>query len=348
MVIILSIKVAKVRQNGEEMKKLITTIILSICLAFTLSGCGQATLDYQGAYWHENSAGFIGYNETNVYSVDVVSTKPSYSTEIKNEYVKLVIEQGDYVTNLKMLKSEEYGNHYVYTTSLIIKGKYVFESQEYSFEDDVITTTLFKNFSNGFSPISSKKTSSCSTTLLATSTGYDIVKTAYEFTVEYGEKDAILKRTIINSLNEESKDQTTIKKYAKNNYIDNELLLLMPRAFKYDSPFTKNFDTISAVDKRNISMYFTTANTENKTTISTFETNYELNGAPASENNSLQAILFTTAIDDTFKGFAIDSYYLIDQATHKHKMIRSYTTLNDNLGYLQYSLVKSTDKTQIN
>ena len=330
------------------MKKVIISIILSIFLIFTMVGCGADGLDYQGAYWHENSTGFIGFNETNVYSVEVVSSKPSLSTEIKNEYVKLEIEKGEYVTNLKMLKNEEYGNYYVYTTTLDIKGKYVFETQEYAFEDVVVTETLFNGFSKDFSPISSKKTSTNSTTLLATSTGYDIVKASYEFIVEYGEKDATISRTIRNSLEEETKDQTIIKKYAKDNYIDNELLFLMPRAFKYDTAFTKNFNTIDAVDKRNISMYFTTANDKNGITVSTFNTNYELNGAPASDKDSLQAIMFSIGIDDTFKGRNIDAYYLIDQKTHKHKMLCTYTYLNDNLGYLKYSLVKSTDKTQIN
>ncbi len=330
------------------MKRIITTVILSIFLAFTLSGCGKGTLDYSGAYWHEDSNGFVGYNETNVYNVEVVSTKPSYSTEVKNDYVKLEIEKGEYITNLKMLKSEEYGNYYSYSTSLNVKGKYVFESSEYAFEDFVETTTLFKTFSSGFSPISSKKTSSNSTTLVATSTGYDIMKASYEFIVEYGEKDATLSRTIVNSSNEETKDSVTIKKYAKNNYIDNELLLLMPRAFKYDSAFTKEFSTISAVEQRNLNMYFTTANTNNETTVSSFNVSYELNGVETSQENSLQAIAFSIGINDTFKGPNIESYYLIDQSTHKHRMLYCFNTLNDNLGYLKYSLIKSTDKTQMN
>ncbi len=329
------------------MKKLITAIILSIFLAFTITGCGAKTLSYAGAYWHESGSGFVGFNETNVYSVEVVSTKPSNSTELVNEYVSLVIEDGEYTTNLKMLNDETHGNYYAYTTTLKIKGKYVFETQEFAFEDDITTTTLFNSFAKDFSVIRSNRKSNNSTTLLAATSGYEITKASYEFNIEYGSSDAVLTRTIINSLNEESKDTTTIKKYAKSNYVDNELILLMPRAYKYDTPFTDNFNSISGVDKRNLGLYYTTATNNNETTISSFNVSYEHNGVQTT-SETLQAIMFRIGLDSTFSGPSIDAYYLIDQKTHRHKMLCAYTALNDSLGYLKYTLVKSTDKTQIN
>ena len=63
---------------------------------------------------------------------------------------------------------------------------------------------------------------------------------------------------------------------------------------------------------------------------------YSLNGVTQDEQVSAGRLMI--AMQDTYTGAVIESYYATDKATHRHRLVRVYTKLNESLGYLCYTL----------
>ena len=144
------------------MKKFITILLIAIISLFALTGCGETPIGFKAQYWHENisTTDFHSLTEVTVYEVNVVDKTPSNASEVSNEHVKIVLTSGTYVTTLQMKEDENKKPYYYYKTELYLEGKYVFESEEKPFVNDVITETTFKTIVNDFMPISTKKQSS--------------------------------------------------------------------------------------------------------------------------------------------------------------------------------------------
>ena len=321
------------------MKKLITIIISIILL--TCCGCGGVVdMGYKAPYWHENEAivGFMPLNEEITYDVKVVNKKLTNSTEVSNEVVKMEVSKGVFVTNLSMKQKDGY-DYYLYTTSLIVEGKYVFhDGNEFEFVNDYVTNTEFHTQAHNFRPIKSTKTSTNSTTAYIRDKNYAVYNLSYNYQIEYDDKDAKVEYKLINNKgNEEVKKASyTIDNYAKSNYVDNELLMLMPRAFDLSKSFTKSFKTIDVINQNHAKMlYYLGADDENSSQVVTLG-GYEINGVPT--ESDIKTSLVNVLLNDTFSGAGIDAYYALDHKTHRHRLIKAYTSLNDNMGYLEYTI----------
>lgn len=321
------------------MKKLLTLTICLLTVLCLLTGCGTESISFQGTYWLSNETlPFGAINEKCTYEVKCVSSSPSNSAELKNNAVSLEITNGEYVTLLTSSYGGEYGNHYEYVTTLDISGKYVINGEEFPFTDHTQTKTLFKPIVDSFAPIYSEKVSTCSSTVSYGNGGYAMQQFKYDYSVSYSGKNAVTKYSICD-LNNESKtvsEDITYKKYTKGAYIDNELLLLIPRLFNISSNFYQAFNTIDILSKRNNQMYYSvSAQKSGEPEVKTFS-GYSLNG---DQTGDISTLKFVTAINETFSGSSIESYYAQNTVGDKHRLIRSYSKINDNIGILEYSLV---------
>ncbi len=325
------------------MKKIFTLFLIAITMVFALTGCGMQSMGYQAQYWHENIAttDYHPFKEVIEYAVKVVNKTPSNASEISNKDIKMEIISGKFITTLEMLQTDEGVPYYSYITELLINGKYTFKETVKEFKNDVKSTTTFKTIVNDFMPISSTKSSSITTTIIGTASGYAVYDFTYSYDVNYGEKDATTKYSL-NSIGEKETEpivtNNTYKKYTENPYVDSELLLLLPRAYTYDKSFMKSFTTIDVVTQKMQKMsYFAGTQKTDVPDIKSFNLKYLLNGNEVGAED-FKAAKVQVLIDNTFSGSAMEAYYSNDHTTHRHRMVKCYTALNDSLGYLEYTI----------
>ena len=172
------------------MKKTLTIILLAIFSVFAVTGCTvSSTINYDGRYWYKDSTASSNIYEQIEYTVKVVSKTESNSIEIKNNEVSLVVDEGTFVATLT-----KDGENYNYQTNLNLKGNYILGEQTMPVNDDVASKVVFKI--NNFKPIYSEKKSNSTTTLLTSNSAYSFVNFSYDYSINYGEKNA---ETVYNS-----------------------------------------------------------------------------------------------------------------------------------------------------
>ena len=328
---------------------LLTTILLLVTLTFCLTGCGSTAMGFDAPYWH-NELAFTGYThfyEKIEYDVKVVTSTPSNSSEVKNEKAKMEITSSSYVTELEMTED----GRYTYKTSLLVTGNFVVNGEVFPFNNDLTTTTVFENFSKDFAPVSSTRESKSSSSIYMASTGYEVYDLAYNYTITYSDNKAETTYVLKNNSGEREEQTTsnTYKKYNKNGYIDNNLLTLLPRAYKLDEPFSKKFSSIDVVTQKNTKLMYYAASTD-ASTADVKKFNLEYLKDDTTFNGEISCAKVNIMQDDTFSGAAIEAYYALDDLAptlhkeHNHRLIKAYTLINDNLGYLEYTIKSVTYK----
>ena len=83
--------------------------------------------------------------------------------------------------------------------------------------------------------------------------------------------------------------------------------------------------------------YNSTSNNTSTPDIKTFNLKYKLDGSEVG-GEEFKAAKVNTVIDDTFSGRPIEAYYANEHTTHRHRMVKCYTALNESLGYLEYTV----------
>ncbi len=230
---------------------------LSILLAtfFTVtafSGCSQSmNSGFAGTYWLA-SPSFTGVDATCYEKLEyeiTCETKTDYAPAISGESsLKFSVDhRSSYVTELY---SEN--GLYVYKTTLSIFGEYKYgEGNTVAVEDFTETETIFKGMADGFAPVKTVKTISNIVPMVANpSDKGDFVPVKATITTEYGAKNAVhtltasdtVSKKYLSALNE----PVTVRKYNKDKYIDNELMLLLFRNFKYENSLSYTFKSIES------------------------------------------------------------------------------------------------------
>ena len=328
------------------MKKTLTLIITTVFLLLITASCGLSnTINYDGKYWYPDATASSYIYEQITYDVKVVSRTESDSTEIKNEYVSLAIDSGTYVTTLS-----KDGDNYVYETSLNVNGNYLYDENKEPVNNDLQTKAVFTV--NGFKPISSEKKSNSTTTMANINNSYSLINYSYDYKVNYNGKNA---ETVYNSKISGSETTTvtnTYKNYVDSAYIDNELLTFMPRAINFNNKesYSLSFTTIDVITQKMHEMMFTTVSNNVNLDVKTFTIAYDnlINGSQVTyPENKIQVVKVLLKINDTFSGGDIELYYAMDHQTHRHRLIKAYTPLNDQMGYMEYTIKSATLSTNI-
>ena len=323
------------------MKKFLSIISLILICLFSLTACGTATLSFSGSFWNKNqtNASEPIYEEC-VYGVKVVHQTPSNATEIKNDNASLVINSGEYKTVLEFKTNPStYGDYYVYTTTLTLNGEYrIAQKDPVSFTDVVTTTTIFKTILNSFAPISSQKTASCST--YYDSRTNEVISVSYDYKLEYGDKDATCsyKLASVGKLDSAQERSDVYKNYMGDGaYVENNLLLFVPRAYDYKSAISDEFNLIDCISGNLKPMRFSTSlSSDGGLDIKTLTGSYSIDGGE--QLTYPECVKISAYVNETFSGQSLESYYANEHPTHRHRMIKSYSLLNDQIGYLEYSL----------
>ncbi len=319
------------------MKK-IFILILTFCTLFTLSGCGETILQIDGHYWQKSPMGWIDdYKEELEYGIELTKNTRYNSSEVENADIQMVIdsENSSYKATVESVK-ENGVEAYKYTTVTTMKGSYVEKAENgevYPFEDLIETKCVFKGSS--LEPLYSEKIVK-STSLIQTNQGYAVVELDFSYTVTYSGKNATVTFT-------ENKDESNIldfeservyKDVLKNAYIDNEVILFAPRGYKIagKNNFSVAFNSLDVVSKKVRSVYFTAVTGDDAASVSV--------ECPANINNedrTVQTVRVAVALSGTFTGANIECYYATQDSDRK-RLIECYTKVNNNLGYLKYSL----------
>lgn len=316
------------------MKKILLSLLVAILSITFLTGCGATSYSFDSAYWQQDTtAPLEKVNEVSVYEVKVASQTLSNKTIVNNEEVSMEITSGTYVTTLK---NTTYNDTpcYLYTTQLTLNGVYKFNNESKEFSDNFITNSYFKPYSNNFAPIKSTKTSNSNTIYY----NGDIVNFSYEYEINYSGSTA--KTTYVRKDKDGKVEESKSKNYSDFNdgtYIDNDLLLLMPRTININNSVNVSFSTIDVVRQAKVGMSYSSDNKDVKV-LENFS--YLKNGTTI--NTNLEVKKITTSITDKFTGTPIESYYAKntnDSKDNRQRLIKVYTPLNDSLGYLEYTLI---------
>lgn len=348
------------------MKKIALLLVCVLCSSLFI-GCNKtANSEFNGTYWLDNSTyqdvqdGFYERIEYKVASIEKDGNFAPQLGEINPEYLDFYVDtdKSSYVTEL-----EGKDGAYVYKTTLTIYGEYSYgESGSYLVEGDVIETeTTFKGLKDDFACIKSvKKVKNTYPTEQIPTDNSEFLTINADFTISYGDKNATLtvdaKDEISKSLLSAVLEPVIIRKYNKKDYIDNELMLLLFRAFQYDKSLNYNFFTVesaSGVLKEVIGSAKTDSlaqsSEEASTTANqTVELNCTIDGSKFKRSfNTFGVTLKTTG---EFAQTVALAYYAKSigddtsdtQNNSRHYMIRCYTPMIYNTGYLVYTLDKVT------
>ena len=181
--------------------------------------------------------------------------------------------------------------------------------------------------------------------------GYVESNLRYEYSIEYSGKDATSKLVYGAPIRDENTNEIideqtieetfTYKNYNDGAYIDNNLITFLPRAFNIKDDFYKGFSTIDVSNHEVKKMFYTVSSSSNSVSQQTFENltyDYLIDGTLQTVESGFPTLRLYSAIDGTFTGAAIELYYASDASTHRHRLIKSYSALNDNMGFIEYTI----------
>ncbi|MBQ8726125.1 MAG: hypothetical protein IJY84_03395 [Clostridia bacterium] len=238
-------------------KKLLALISAVLCLA-TLFGCsGIPNSGFAGSYWLDVPSltkAPDGFYERIEYEIST-ETKTDFASSLYpvNEKLTFTVDQAKSAFVTELIGD---GDGYIYKTTLNLSGTYSYIDEEnsinftYTVEGDTTTTeTHFKGFEQGFACV--KSTQSLVNTLPISAfptSEKDFTKLIVQTETVYGEKDAV--HTVKSDdpatsvLLTNNGVPKTVGDYKKDAYIDNALVPLIFRCFKYDNTLNYTFYSI--------------------------------------------------------------------------------------------------------
>lgn len=344
------------------MKKI--TILLTLILTCSLfMGCNKtANSTFNGTYWTDNpinqevEKGFYERVEYSVTAIEKDGDRAPALSEINTDYLNFIVDpyNSSYVTEI-----EEKDGLYVYRTKLVICGEYTYgEDGSYLVEGDVTETeTSFKGMKEGFACVKSvKRVKNTYPTEQAPKDDTAFVTVSADFTVDYTDKKATLtvtprdeiSKTYLSSVDE----PVTVKKYNKNAYIDNELMLLMFRNFQYDKSLSYTFSTIESasgtlkgiVGSAKTSTAVSQTSEDELSANQTIDITCNIDGSMMKRSFNAFGVTFKTT-GEFAQSFA-HVYYaksIGDDTTDaqndsRHYMVKCYRPMIYNTGYLVYTI----------
>lgn len=240
-------------------KKILAAISLTLSvLAFASCSGAASETAYVGSYWNKDTTNETPAGKTETLEYIVESDDGSnklWNNARKNDHlsfktVSVTDENGKTVaSSYKTVLTANEDGTYVYKTTLTVYGQYETNGVTRDVADVTETETTFGDYNKGFAPIKSVKTVS-NTVPYSSSSAYVFKKTHYRSTTTYSGNDATVKIEILDGdespeqFKERAKKETSISKYNKKAYIDNDLMLLLFRNFKHEANMSYSFRSI--------------------------------------------------------------------------------------------------------
>jgi len=253
------------------MKKILTMIVtLGLLLSLTACSCGSCKstpLTPEASYFLTN------YKESGV--VENLKEVATYSVTFTNNGkqasngIKATCTSGTYITDFSSVKISDAGTLenaeynaedycYKFFTNLTFNGTYEYKSQTKSFADEITATVWFLGEKDNFKPIKMQKVVKCTTPYANYKTNGEVsiefLDFDFDFCIDYSTNNAIIDYTDTSADQNFGKQDTTINNYFSNTFFESELMLLYPRAFKLNSSFSTNRQTITVDGKTSLNM----------------------------------------------------------------------------------------------
>lgn len=230
-----------------------------------------------------------------------------------------------------------------FETTLTIIGSYQTggESDKKVAEFSDETTSVCYFLKDKLSPVYSEKTVK-NTTPYSTSTGYNFVKTHYEYSCAYDSSSA--KATVtVNDLGKENENdlyyevengERTYENY-NNNFIENELMLLFPRTCALEEGYYQSFKTLDVLSAKIHDMRIAVS-TSAPSLKYIAPKGYNVDGVE-NTGKEINAHNVNITINSTFSGSEL-KFGVASAETENYRLLTFKTDYAYNLGSLNYSL----------
>lgn len=251
------------------MKKILTVGLILISI-FVMSGCGQSTAQvFTTTNWLDNTTtkGIDSVNEVNTYKVSLtpkneganenlsmtIDSTSSYITTLTNTTFNAFYESkdgnGEY--NKKVLDC------YLFTTQLNVIGSFKVGEQTKTFNDTITTECYFLGVEANLQPLYSKRIVKTHSPI-QTDDSYKIEYYDYTLETKYLLSNDVFGDTAVVSfkIGAANEGQFSIEEGSKTfnkihgktkTYVDNEMLVLAPRATALSSSTAFTFNSIDAI-----------------------------------------------------------------------------------------------------
>ena len=352
------------------MKNKIIAFFATVLSVITLANCsGVANSAYKGAYWSA-SPSFTGVDENMYekleYEVTAITNSDYANAIVPNKALSFSVNpESKYETTLTAKDGL-----YVFQTKLIIKGEYTYgNGKTIAVDDSIETENLFKGFGDKFAPVKSTKVVKNTVPLNASPANEEaFVKVDYVSVIEYKDDTATVTVEPKNKDSEQFlavvKKPVTVKKYNKKAYIENDLMALMFRNFKYEQTLSYTFNSIEDVtgalkqSKASIRPFTTTTTDKNNTQTQMIQTmtipNCSIDGGNSYYDEKFNAVGINFQTTGEFSQTYMTAYYANsindggdtnakdDENASRHVMIQCYRPNIYSTGYLVYTLHTAT------
>lgn len=256
------------------MKKIILMAI-TLCLILSLtacscSGCKSTPPTPEASY-------FLGdykiKDVTNVTEVAEYEIKYTKNGELASNGIT-PNATGTYKTTLSVVKSDVIGLYkdfdvpvdcYMLTSEYVLDGEYTYKNQTYPIADRIYSHVFFLGVKNNLKPLKAVREVVCTTPYLEYSANknndIEFLNFDFDYTIDYSSNDAII--TLEDNLgNLDKAENTIIKNYYSNTFVENELLYFYPRAFKLNSGFSTTRQVITVDGKIDLTMKVSSFNSD--------------------------------------------------------------------------------------
>ncbi len=343
------------------MKKKLSFLLASLLCFGALAGCNKRpNSGFSGTYWLESHSATTvqkGFYEKIEYDVSFMEPDGDFAPvlhEMTEGYLNFTVdgEKSKYVAELY-----EEGGLYVYHTKLEIYGEYTFGEATYKVDGDITESiTKFKGMDDNFACVEAvKKIKNVYPTIQTPLNADDFVTVTAEFKTVYDGKKATLtvdaKDDVSKGVLSSVQEPTTIKKYNKKAYIDNELMLLLFRNFSYDNSLSYTFRTLETttgtlkeiIGQARLTQATTEANSNEAIRSFPLESYIDNLGGRIPRKFSCFGVTFKTT-GEYSQDFAY-AYYAnkieeegIVQNDTRHYLIKCFRPAIYNIGYFVYTL----------
>ena len=126
----------------------------------------------------------------------------------------------------------------------------------------------------------------------------------------------------------------------------------MPRAINFNNKesYTVSFSTIDVLTQKMHDMMYTTVGGNKNIDVKNFTFTYDnvINDVKVTyAEEKIQVVKVLLSIDSEFSGGTIELYYAMDHQNDRHRLIKAYTPLNDEMGYVEYTIKSAVLNTNI-
>lgn len=328
------------------MKKIIAFLFVCVfCFSIaTGCSCSSTTTSYtkDGAYWLKNRQehGIVDVIEESEYSISVTDTK-GYDVQAE-------ITEGSYRTKLTKTKTPVEGAEepycYKMETTMVLKGKYIYKSEETEIDDHMKSVVYFRGYKDNLKPYKTEK-HVVSTSPVSKNDKISFEKIEYEYTVEYGSK-AITSFTEIASEGRDkilSTPEKATKSYNSSSFCENELLAFYPRMYIIKDGFNISLSTFSVLQNKKINL---TVQAESCNKELTLNNQCKIDGNDYSiTNNPVNVDCLSICQSGTYSGQKIYAYYITHTKYKTNHILIGFKSPIATVGYFEYTLKNYTNST---